>query len=201
MNIYPYIYRPIQDLIKFLFLKKNFNDLLIDYLNKNQYEEIHDIGCSDGIIASALDLKKTKYYGYDIDLTNINKAKKKYRNFRNINFMYKSIDKIHIKNKRKKIFILKGVFHHVSDTMISKFLKNLSLKDEVIALDGFYHKNQNLISVILKKMDRGNYIRTYDEYKSILPGFTLTKKISYYLKYYSHLLSTKNIDKKKLNLF
>ena len=115
--------------------------------------------------------------------------------------MHKSIDKIHIKNKRKKIFILKGVFHHVSDTMISKFLKNLSLKDKVIALDGFYHKNQNLISVILKKMDRGNYIRTYDEYKSILPGFTLTKKISYYLKYYSHLLSTKNIDKKKLNLF
>ena len=81
---------------------------------------------------------------------------------------------------------------------IQGFLKKLSCKSEVIALDGFYHKNQNLISVILKKMDQVKYIRNYEGYKKILPGFKLTKKISYYLRCYSHLLSTRNIDKKSL---
>ena len=94
-----------------------------------------------------------------------------------------------------------GVFHHLSDAQIKSFLKKLNSKDKVIALDGFYHKNQNLISFFLKKMDQGKYIRSYEGYKKILPGFKLTKKISYYSKCYSHLLSTRNIDKKSLRNF
>ena len=93
------------------------------------------------------------------------------------------------------------VFYHISDSQIKSFLKKLSHKDKVLALDGFYHKKQNLISIILKKIDQGKYIKTYEGYKKILPGFKLTKKISYYLRCYSHLLSTRNIDKKSLRNF
>ena len=201
MNIYSYVYRTFQYLIAFILLKKDFRNLIQIYLEKNNFDEIHDIGCSDGILAHKLNLKKTKYFGYDIDLININKAKKQFRNQKNKNFFYKSIDKINITNKKKKIFILIGVFHHIDDCQIESFLKKLSPKDKVIALDGFYHKKQNLISIILKKMDKGKYIRTYEGYKKILPGFKLTKKISYYFRCYSHLLSTRNIDKKSLGNF
>jgi len=201
MSIYSYLYRPLQYLIAFILFKKDFSNLVQIYLEKNNFDEIHDIGCSDGVLAHKLNLKKTKYFGYDIDLININKAKKQIKNKKNINFFCKSIDEIKIINKKKKIFLLIGVFHHISDAQIESFLKKLSSKDKVIAFDGFYHKKQNLISIILKKMDQGKYIRTYEGYKKILPGFKLTKKISYYLRCYSHLLSTRNIDKKSLRNF
>ena len=200
-NIYPFLYRPIQNLIFFFFFKKNFKNLLQNYLNQNIFDEIHDIGCSDGSIVSRLDLKKTKYFGYDIDFINIHKAKKKFKNKKNINFFHKSIDEINIANKKKKIFIFIGVFHHIDDVQIQSFLKKLSSKDKVIALDGFFHRNQNFISVIFKKMDQGKYIRTYEGYQKILPNFKLTKKISYYMRCYSHLLSTRNIDIKSLKFF
>lgn len=200
MSFYSYLYRPIQKLLQFFLLKKNFTNSIQNYFKKNQFDEIYDIGCSDGEYASILDLKKAKYFGYDIDLININKAKKKFKNNKNIKFFHQSIDKIKISNK-KKIFILNGVFHHLNDMQILSFLKKISSKDKVIALDAFYHKNQNLISVILKKMDRGKYIRNYEQYKKVLYGFKLTKKISYYMRCYSHLLSTRNIDKKNLKFF
>jgi len=199
--MYSYIYRFIQNLISFLLLKKNFQNSLQAFLDKNNLDEIHDIGCSDGILASKLDLKNIKYFGYDIDYININKAKEKFKNKKNIKFFNRSIDQINIKNKKKKLFLLIGVFHHLNDTQISSFLKKINSKDKVIAFDGFYHKNQNFISIFLKKMDRGKYIRTYEGYKEILPTFKLTKKISYYLRFYSHLLSTKNIDKENLKFF
>lgn len=201
MHIYSYLYRPIQNLI-FLILKKNvFHMQLSKFLNDNLYEEIHDIGCADGNIVSFLCLKKTKYFGYDIDSINIKKAKFKYKNQNNIKFINKSINKINIKNKRKKIFILIGVFHHISDKQILNFLKKIKKNDSVIALDGFFHKNQNLIGYLMKKIDRGKYIRTYTGYKNLLSGFVLIKKISQYIKFYSHLITYKNIDKKKINYY
>ena len=102
MNIYSYVYRPLQDLIAFILLKKDLRNLVQIYLEKNNFDEIHDIGCSDGILAHKLDLKKTKYFGYDIELKKINKSKKKLMNNKNINFFYKSIDKINTTNKKKK---------------------------------------------------------------------------------------------------
>ena len=141
MSFYNYLYRPIQNFIAFLFVKKDFTILVANFLKKNEYDEIHEIGCSDGSLLKHLNLKNKKYYGYDIDLVNINKAKKKYIK-KNINFYCKSIDDISIKNKKKKLFILIGVFHHINDNQVLNFGKKLSKREHVIALDGFYHKNQ-----------------------------------------------------------
>ena len=176
MNFYSYLYRPIQNLFIFLLQKKDFNIQLINFLKKTKYDEIHEIGCSDGSLLQYINLKNKKYYGYDIDLTNINKAKIKYIK-KNVNFYYKSIDNISIKNKKKKLFILIGIFHHIDDNQILNFVKKLSKREHVIALDGFYHKNQNLFDILIKKLDKGNYIRTYSGYKKVLPNFILRKKI------------------------
>ena len=94
-----------------------------------------------------------------------------------------------------------GVFHHINDNQILNFVKKLSKREHVIALDGFYHKNQNLFDILIKKFDKGNYIRTYSEYKKVLPNFILRKKISVYARCISHLVSLKNIDPKIINIF
>ena len=199
--IYSFFYRPIQNLISLIIGKKSFSEQLSNYLDSNRYAEIHDIGCSDGSLAQNINLNNTKYFGYDIDAININLAKKKFKNYKNTSFYCKSIENIKIINKKKKIFILKGVFHHLNDQQIINFTNKLSKNDHVIALDGFYHQNQNIISVILKRLDQGNFIRDYNGYKKLLKNFTFSKKINYYLRFYSHLLSFKNIDKLQIRKF
>jgi 2-polyprenyl-3-methyl-5-hydroxy-6-metoxy-1,4-benzoquinol methylase len=199
--IYSFFYRPIQNLIKHTIGKKCFIEQLSNYLDNNRYAEIHDIGCSDGLLAQSINLDNIKYFGYDIDAFNINSAKKKFKNYKNIFFFCKSIENIKVTNKTKKIFILKGVFHHLSDPQIINFTKKLSKNDHVISYDGFYHQNQNIISLILKRLDQGNFIRDYNSYKKILKNFTFSKKINYYFRFYSILLGFKNIDKLQINKY
>jgi 2-polyprenyl-3-methyl-5-hydroxy-6-metoxy-1,4-benzoquinol methylase len=151
--------------------KKSFTEQLSNYLDDNRYAEIHDIGCSDGSLVQSINLHNTKYFGYDIDAININLAAKKFKNSKNITFYCKSIDNIKVSNKRNKIFILKGVLHHLNDQQIIYFTKKLLKSDHVIAFDGFYHQNQNIISIILKRFDQGNFIRDYNEYKKVLKNF------------------------------
>jgi 2-polyprenyl-3-methyl-5-hydroxy-6-metoxy-1,4-benzoquinol methylase len=199
--IYSFFYRTIQNLIFLIIGKKSLHEQLNNYLDNNRYAEIHDVGCSDGLLARSINLDNTKYFGYDIDAININSAKKKIKNSKNINFYCKTIDNIKVSNKKKKLFILVGVFHHLNDQSIINFTKKLSKNDHVIALDGFYHQNQNIISIILKRLDQGNFIRDYNSYKKLLKNFTFSKKINYYLRFYSHLLSFKNIDKLQIRKF
>jgi hypothetical protein len=188
-------------LISLIIGKKSFSEQLSNYLDNNRYAEIHDIGCSDGSLAQNIIINNTKYFRCDIDAININLAKKKFRNYKNTSFYCKSIENIKIINKKKKIFILKGVFHHLNDQQIINFTNKLSKNDHVIALDGFYHQNQNIISVIIKRLDQGNFMRNYNGYKKLLKNFTFSKKINYYLRFYSHLLSFKNIDKLQLKKY
>jgi len=199
--IYNFFYRKLQNLIFLIIGKKSLTKQLNNYLDNNRYTEIHDIGCSDGLLAQSINLDNTKYFGYDIDSININSAKKKFKNSKNITFYCKSIDNIKVINKKKKLFILVGVFHHLNDQQIVNFIKKLSKNDHVIALDGFYHRNQNIISIILKRLDQGNFIRNYNSYKRLLKNFTFSKKINYYLRFYSHLLSFKNIDKLQIKRY
>jgi len=202
--IYSFFYRPIQNLIWFMIGKKSFTEQLNNYLDNNRYAEIHDIGCSDGLLARSINLDNTKYFGYDIDAININSAKKNSKNSKNsknITFYCKSIDNIKVSKKKKKLFILIGVFHHLNDQSIINFTKKLSKNDHVIALDGFYHQNQNIISIILKRLDQGNFIRNYNDYKKLLKNFIFLKKINYYLRFYSYLISIKNIDKLKVKKY
>ena len=195
--IYSFFYRSIQNFIKSTLQKKNFSYQLVNYINQADYKEIHDVGCSDGELAGRIDLNINKrYYGYDVDYHNVIKAKKKFKYNKNANFQYKSIDQIRVSNNKKKIFIFKGVFHHLSDKQISFFLSKLSKDDQVIALDPFFHKNISIIGYIMKKLDNGKFIRDEKNYRKILKGFLLLPKVSYYLRFYSHLLSYKNIPTK-----
>ena len=200
--MYSHFYRLIQEfIILILGTNRNFKKELGKFVSNVKIEEIHDIGGSDGELLHYLDLKNKKYYCYDIDLININKAKKKYQKNKNIRFFNQSIDKIKINKYKRQLFVLSGVFHHLTDLQIKNFLSKLSYRHSVIAIDPFFHENQNFIGYILKSFDRGKYIRNFNSYKSVLKNFKFKKKIEKYLKFYSHLISYKNIEPRKINKF
>ena len=200
--MYSHFYRLIQNFIIFtLGTNKNFKKELGQFISYSKIEEIHDIGGSDGEVLNYLNLKNKKYYCYDIDYINIKKAQQKYKLSKNIKFLKRSIDKIKVKKNKRKLFILSGVFHHLNDLQIQNFVSKLSNKHSVIAIDPFFHKNQNIIGYIIKRFDRGKYIRNFETYKSLLKNFKFEKKIKQYLKFYSHLISYKNIENKKIRKF
>ena len=195
--IYNFFYRIIQNLINILLGEKNFYKDLSTLINRSNYNEIHDIGGSDGVIIKYLNLKKKKYFCYDPDFYNNNLGKKKYKNSKNVFFINKSIDLIKIeRTKKRRIFIFVGVFHHLNNLQIKNFIKQLSKNDSLVSIDPFYHQNQNILSILLKKLDKGNFIRDANGYKKILNGFSFQKKINYYLKCYSHIIFYKNLKKK-----
>lgn len=200
--MYSHFYRLIQEFIIFtLGTNKNFKKELGQFISYSKIEEIHDIGGSDGELLNYLNLKNKKYFCYDIDLININKAKQKYQSNKNINFLNQSIDKIKINKHKRKLFVLSGVFHHLNDLQIQNFLSRLSNKHSVIAIDPFFHKNQNIFGYIIKRLDKGKYIRNLETYKSVLKKFKFKKKIKKYLKFYSHLISYRNIEHRLIERF
>ena len=200
--MYSHFYRLIQTFIIFILgTNKNFKKELGQFISNSKIEEIHDIGGSDGELLNYLNLKNKRYFCYDIDLININKAKQKYQSNKNINFFNQSIDKIKIKKYKRKLFVLSGVFHHLTDLQIRNFVSRLSNKHSVIAIDPFFHKNQNVIGYILKIFDKGKYIRNLETYRSVLKNFKFKKKIKKYLKFYSHLISYKNIEARQIKKF
>ena len=200
--MYSHFYRLIQEFIIFILgTNKNFKKELGQFISYSKIKEIHDIGGSDGELLYYLNLKNKKYFCYDIDLININKAKQKYQSNKNINFLNQSIDKIKINKYKRKLFVLSGVFHHLTDLQIKNFLSRLSNKHSVIAIDPFFHKNQNIFGYIIKRLDRGKYIRNLEAYKSVLKKFKFKKKIKKYLKFYSHLISYRNIEPRLIEKF
>ena len=200
--MYSHFYRLIQEFIIFILgTNKNFKKELGQFISYSKIKEIHDIGGSDGELLNYLNLKNKKYFCYDIDLININKAKKKYQSNKNINFLNRSIDKIKINKYKRKLFVLSGVFHHLTDLQIQNFLSRLSNKHSVIAIDPFFHKNQNIFGYIIKRLDRGKYIRNLEAYKSVLKKFKFKKKIKKYLKFYSHLISYRNVEHRLIKRF
>ena len=200
--MYSHFYRLIQKfIILILGTNKNFKKELGKFISYSKIKEIHDIGGSDGELLNYLNLKNKKYFCYDIDLININKAKQKYQSNKNINFLNQSIDEIKINRYKRKLFVLSGVFHHLTDLQIQNFLSRLSNKHSVIAIDPFFHKNQNVFGYILKRLDRGKYIRNLEAYRAVLKKFKFKKKIKKYLKFYSHLISYRNIESRIIEKF
>ncbi len=202
MKIYPYLYRFLQNLISLGKSEQNFftqiEKLLLD--KKSKYECILEVGCADGIFLEKVNIPKSiKYIGVDTESVLIKKANLKYKG-KKYKFICQSIENININNYPKKtLIIMLGVVHHLPDNIILNFMAKLGNRS-IICLDGFYHKNQNLITRILFFLDRGKFIRTLIGYKKILKNFSFIKKINKYLLFYSHLISYKNIDNNLMKL-
>ena len=145
---------------------------------------------------------KNKYFysGYDIDNFFINKSEIKYKKKKKFNFFNTSINKIDFSkfNSSKSLIILIGVFHHISNNQVKNFIKKTS-KFKVLAIDAVKILDQNWLTKLLLFFDKGKYIRTVQEYKKNLKRYNFLIARNRYLRFpYDHIISFRNLNKKKL---
>ena len=160
-----YIYIGIQKLMSATYVRKNF---VKDHIKKGH--NVIDVGSGPSTILS--DLPEINYYGYDINSSHIEYAKKKYPN-KNFHFFCKKLNNNEIyKLPRFDCALLLGLVHHLNDKefiSIIRLIKNsLKKNGKILILDNLIVKNQNFVSRFLIENDKGDNIRSLDQYKIIL---------------------------------
>ena len=190
--MYSYFYRLLQKLI----LKRSFSVDIIKLINKHNVGEIIDIGCADSPILKHIN-NGYSYYGYELNSYFTNKLKLKYKNNDKFQFYNKGVDEIDFQkfDPNKSIITLVGLFHHINDAQIRRFIDRTK-NFKIFAIDAVKLVGQKNITKLLMALDRGNYIRQFDNYQKILTHFDFHIAKNRYLRFpYDHLVSTRNIDK------
>ena len=196
--MYSYFYRILQNVI----LKRSFYNDVLNLINEDKkIKQIIEIGCADSILLKNIN-SNYMYDGFDINRNFINKSKKKYKD--KYNFLTMDIDEIDFSkyDPENSIIILVGVFHHISDEKIIKFI-NRTKNFKIYAIDAVRTESQKALTKFLLDKDAGNFIRYENHYKRILLNFNFFLAKNKYLRIpYDHLISFKHIEKKKVeNLF
>ena len=165
----PFIYTSYQKLVGGYRARKLFVENMVK-VRPNQ--KILDIGCGPGDILDFL--PKVNYQGIDLDNNYIEKAKKKYRN--RGTFTCTGIAEFTLSEPESfDIVIASGVLHHLNDKESIKLFEiaynALKPNGRLITYDGCYIKNQNLISKMFLKLDRGKFVRTKNEYEKLANSY------------------------------
>ena len=160
-----YIYICLQKLMSATYVRKNFV--------KNHIKKGHNvINVGSGPASILSDLPEINYYGYDINNSYIKYAKKKYQN-KIYRFFCKKFNKGEISNCPKfDCVLLLGLLHHLNDkefiTTIRLIKSSLKINGKILILDNVIIKNQNFLSKFLINNDKGDNIRSLDQFKLIL---------------------------------
>tara|TARA_A100001011_G_scaffold225956_1_gene233973 strand:+ start:19 stop:621 length:603 start_codon:yes stop_codon:yes gene_type:complete len=164
-----------------------------EYLNVSN-KSIIEIGCSTANCASEIvDMKKNYFVGVDLDKNYINRAKK-------IaplgNFFEMDARKLVFDNNKFDLAVFNGVIHHMDDELILSCLSEVKrvIKDngKVIISEPVFSKG--IISTILLKLDRGNYIRKQEEYKNLFKDFSIERER--YFRFSAHKFCSFVLSKK-----
>ena len=195
--MYSYLYNFIQKII----LKKSLSSDAANLVRNINVKNIIDVGCGESDIFNYFKIKNNqKYYGYELDNYFIIKLKKKYEK-KNVHFYNKDINEINFKNFNYKnsIILLIGIFHHLDDQSIKKFLKKVE-KFKLLSIDAVILPNQNFITKMLFFLDRGRFIRELKDYKKLIVRANYKILHNRYLRApYDHVIFFKNIKKNKIN--
>jgi hypothetical protein len=87
---------------------------------------------------------------------------------------------------------------NISNNQVKNFIKKTS-KFKVLAIDAVKILDQNWLTKLLLFFDKGKYIRTVQEYKKNLKRYNFLIARNRYLRFpYDHIISFRNLNKKKL---
>lgn len=161
----PFFYSISQKLMSATAFRKK---IVVNFVKKKP-SNILDIGCGPAEILE--NLKGISYYGFDINKNYIKSAKKNYLS--NCSFFCQKFSANKIKkNIRFDYVLLLGLLHHLQDEEINLLLieikKVLKKKGKLLTLDNVYIDNQNFIAKKLINLDRGQHVRTKNEYIKLL---------------------------------
>jgi len=130
-------------------------------------EKILDQGCGTGEYSL---LFGNRYTGLDVSSGYIADAQKKYSG----TFIVGSADKMNFPDNKFDVVFAVGLHHHLTEEQAKKAIKeSLRVAKEggrVLIVDAILPKNKlNLFGLILRKMDRGGFVRDHRKTLTLLP--------------------------------
>ena len=170
----PIVYDVFQDIMG---AKKVRLDLVQKHIQAVSGSRILDIGCGTARILDYL--PDVEYYGFDLSQRYIDEAVQRYG--KRGNFHCAMLEKTAVENLAPfDVVVATGLLHHLDDEDAMKLLQLASsaLKPggRLVTNDPCYDSIQNPISRFLVSRDRGQNVRTPDEYsslaKSVFPNTT-----------------------------
>jgi len=165
----PYFFKIQQKMNNYKVVANEFKN----YLNSKN-KKILEIGCSTGNIArEIIDMDNNSYYGVDISKEYIEIAKKSTIRGK---FLQMDARELSFDNESFDIVMLSSVLHHIDDDIGKNCFKEIHRvlkKDGVVIISEPIVNHKSLISIILCKLDRGNFIRTTEEYQNLFKNFVI----------------------------
>jgi 2-polyprenyl-3-methyl-5-hydroxy-6-metoxy-1,4-benzoquinol methylase len=165
---FPSIYNLCQNVIS----KKN-SDVYRSYINILEKCKVLDIGCGTAKILDKIP-ESVEYHGFDISENYIKSAIIRYKNRARTFFKVSPINSKALDANQTGTFdfaLSTGVLHHISNSealdLLNLARNALKSNGLLVTQDPCYVSHQNFIAKFLASMDRGHYVRTVDEYKSL----------------------------------
>jgi ubiquinone/menaquinone biosynthesis C-methylase UbiE len=175
LNI-PIIFKIQQKINNYEVLYKEFET----YLENKRMLKILEIGCSTGNLSNKIiDMKKNEYIGIDTEENYINYAKKKYKLG---NFICMNGISLDFSDNTFDLIIISSVLHHNSDDQAKKIIQESRrvLKKRSFILISEPTFSKNFLSTFLLKLDRGNFIRTFDGYRNLIQNLHIERERNFY---------------------
>jgi SAM-dependent methyltransferase len=135
-----------------------------------------DLGCGTGTLAELFN--KNKYLGVDVDKGAIWQARRKFPGYK-----FKIGDAVNFKTEVKfDLVLVVGVLHHLPDEKVKKVARRinslLNKNGKVLIIEATYPlAAYNIFGLLLRKLDRGSFVRSVGEYAKLLTiGLFLNKQ-------------------------
>jgi SAM-dependent methyltransferase len=140
-----------------------------EYVNPQPGDRILDIGCGPAEIVAHLPTT-VEYLGFDVSVKYITAAKKRFGD--RATFFCQSVNATSLQNPGTYDIVLAiGVLHHLDDFEAHQLFQiaKAALKPggKLVTWDGCYVEGQSPIARWLLSRDRGQHVRTPEEYESI----------------------------------
>lgn len=136
---------------------------------------ILDIGCGTASILSYLPNSIGEYNGFDMNLSYIEFAKKRWKDRVNSRFFCQKVEEARIETEYYDVVLAVGILHHLTDSEAGGLfnIANQALKVNgvLITYDNVYVENQHYLAKWFISRDRGQAVRTVDGYKGLAAQF------------------------------
>lgn len=164
----PAIFSRLRKIIELNFSKQK--RIIKKTFDFNDSKKILDIGCGTGEFADLF--SKFDYYGIDISATYIAYAAKRKRG----NFKVMDATKLDFPDNSFDYILIMAILHHLDDDKINQVLSEakrvLGLGGKALLMeDAKIAKLENSIIKFFQRFDRGDFIRTPEQYKSIVQKY------------------------------
>lgn len=159
---FPKIYSAFQDMMGARSTRLEFVE---DFVRPEPGSSVLDVGCGP---AKILDyLPAVKYWGFDISAPYINQAKLRFD--KKGHFYCKMLDSTDLDRLTKfDVVLALGMLHHLGDNQAAEVMRlahqALKVGGRFLSLDPCLEKRQSRIARFLVLRDRGQNVRTADDY-------------------------------------